>query len=143
MEAQNFASFHRSKWFIGHTKSMQNLDLPQTFTALHKNLYSPSSTATAASKDGISPSPLPLFSAPCWKTLTMKGSRGKGSACVLGPELYLPLQLPQGITHAGTVGCSASSCTDMLRTWSWIGTFYYYRSGWEIWSKGFSLVSIA
>lgn len=123
MEAQNFASFHRSKWFIGHTTSMHNLDLPQTFTALHKNLYSPSSTfATAASKGGISP--LPLFSAPCWKTLTMKGSRGKGSAHVLGPKCYLPLQLPQGITCAGTAGCSASSRTDVLRIWSWIGTFY-------------------
>lgn len=95
MEAQNFASFHRSKWFIGHTKPMQNLDLLQAFTALHKNLCSPILPfVTAASKDDISPSLLPLFSAPCWKTLTTKGRRGKGSARVLGPEHHLPLQLP-------------------------------------------------
>lgn len=38
MDAQNFASFHWSKWFIGRVKSMQHLNLPQTFTAFHKNL---------------------------------------------------------------------------------------------------------
>lgn len=122
------------------------LDLPQTFTALHKNLSSPSSTfATAPSKDGISPSPSPMLCAPCWKILTMEGSRGKGSTCVPGPGRYCPSQPPRGITCVGMVGCSASPCREVLRRWSWSrsGTFYQHRFGWEISSEGFSFVSIA
>lgn len=54
----------------------------------------------------------------------MRGSRGKGSAPVLGPEHNLSLQLPQGITHVGVTGCLASSRTNVLRIWSWMGKFY-------------------
>lgn len=87
-------------------------------TDLHSSLQKPLITQLylCNSKESIFPSPFPLFSAPCWDQ---------------------PFAAFLRITHFRTVACSASSCTDVLRIWSWTSVFY-----WEIWSQDFSLVSL-
>lgn len=72
MEAQNFVSLHRSKLFIGHGKCKQK---PGFTTDQHSSLEKPLITQLYLCNSEDTISPFPLFSTPCWKTLTMKGSR--------------------------------------------------------------------
>lgn len=97
-------SLPRSEWFIGLTKFIQNLNLQQLFTALHKSLFT----------FQLSLSSLPLVFALCWKPLTLKRSRRHASAHV--PNCCPPLQLPQEVTPMGTRP-SCRPAADLERDW--------------------------